>query len=340
MSTPPEVGGAGTGVFAALAWTRVTWCAAAGPPWFPPWVGPRGALLWKGVGQGACVWLPPLSRPCLPGSRGHCEASPPVLRWVPRRPQPPWGRWEDGTRSHGGGVLTLLCFLALSPRAARASRLVPGPPGPPGRAAGSVDHLHPPGGGVGLSEALRRLARGSGCALVIPVALCPSSAPGVTPDVSRRDRTRAETWRRRPALPSRARRACFRRPQQRQESRADSSRPGAPAAGLPLKGVLALSPEEVDVGLELELEDVLLVDAVGLLGDAHAVAQQREAGQGVVVLRGGTWLCGCALPAGTDRGAPGERVASRDTTGSAASPPRLCRAPLPDEFCRRTNRNW
>lgn len=47
------------------------------------------------------------------------------------------------------------------------------------------------------------------------------------------------------------------------------------------------------MGFELQLEDVLLVDAVGLPGGAHAVAQQGEAGQGVVVLEGGTvWLHG------------------------------------------------
>lgn len=49
-------------------------------------------------------------------------------------------------------------------------------------------------------------------------------------------------------------------------------------AQLPPKCVLALGPEEVDVRLELQLEDVLLEDAVGLLGHTHAVAQQREAG--------------------------------------------------------------
>lgn len=41
------------------------------------------------------------------------------------------------------------------------------------------------------------------------------------------------------------------------------------------------------MGLELELEDVLLMDAVRVPGQAHTVAQQREAGQGVVVLEGG-----------------------------------------------------
>lgn len=45
------------------------------------------------------------------------------------------------------------------------------------------------------------------------------------------------------------------------------------------------------MGFELELEDVLLMDTISLLGDAHTVAQQREAGQGVVVLQGGVWLC-------------------------------------------------
>lgn len=49
--------------------------------------------------------------------------------------------------------------------------------------------------------------------------------------------------------------------------------------------VLALSSEEVDMGPELQFEDVLLMDTVGLPRDTHAVAQQWEAGQGVVVLR-------------------------------------------------------
>lgn len=38
------------------------------------------------------------------------------------------------------------------------------------------------------------------------------------------------------------------------------------------------------MGFELELEDVLLMDTISLLGDAHTVAQQRETGQWVVVL--------------------------------------------------------
>lgn len=39
---------------------------------------------------------------------------------------------------------------------------------------------------------------------------------------------------------------------------------------------------------ELQLEDMLLVDAVCLLGDAHTVAQQGEASQGVVILESST----------------------------------------------------
>lgn len=38
--------------------------------------------------------------------------------------------------------------------------------------------------------------------------------------------------------------------------------------------------------LELQLEDMLLVDAISLPGDAHPVAQQGEAGQGIVILEG------------------------------------------------------
>lgn len=86
-------------------------------------------------------------------------------------------------------------------------------------------------------------------------------------------------------------------------------------AQLPPKCVLALGPEEVDVRLELQLEDVLLEDAVGLLGHTHAVAQQREAGQGVVVLQGGAGpSVGVALPA-RHPPAPGSRV-RRPTAGA------------------------
>lgn len=56
----------------------------------------------------------------------------------------------------------------------------------------------------------------------------------------------------------------------------------------PLKGVLALRSEEVNVRLELQLEDVLLVNAVRLVGGADRVAEQREAGQREVVLQNQT----------------------------------------------------
>ncbi len=54
---------------------------------------------------------------------------------------------------------------------------------------------------------------------------------------------------------------------------------------VPFKGVLAFCPEEVNMGLELQLEDVLLVDAVGLFGGADGVAEQREAGQREIILQ-------------------------------------------------------
>lgn len=54
------------------------------------------------------------------------------------------------------------------------------------------------------------------------------------------------------------------------------------------------------MGLELQLEDVVLVNAVRLVGGAHRVAEQGQAGQGEVVLqreRRGRWgggnLCEC-----------------------------------------------
>lgn len=56
------------------------------------------------------------------------------------------------------------------------------------------------------------------------------------------------------------------------------------------------------MGFELELENVVFVYAIGLLGGAHAVAQQREAGQWVVILEDST---GTRVPgAGLQQGAP------------------------------------
>lgn len=40
------------------------------------------------------------------------------------------------------------------------------------------------------------------------------------------------------------------------------------------------------MGFELELKNVVFVDAVSFSGDTHTVTQQREAGQGVVILKG------------------------------------------------------
>lgn len=54
---------------------------------------------------------------------------------------------------------------------------------------------------------------------------------------------------------------------------------------IPLKSVFTFGPEEVHVGFKLEFEDVLLVDAVRLLGGADGVAKQRQARQREVVLQ-------------------------------------------------------
>lgn len=50
------------------------------------------------------------------------------------------------------------------------------------------------------------------------------------------------------------------------------------------EGVLALGSEEVNVGLELQFEHVLFVDAVGLIRGAHRVPEQGEARQGEIIL--------------------------------------------------------
>lgn len=54
---------------------------------------------------------------------------------------------------------------------------------------------------------------------------------------------------------------------------------------LPFKCVLALCPEKVNMGLELQFEDVLLVNAVRLLRGADCVAEQRETSQREVILQ-------------------------------------------------------
>lgn len=54
---------------------------------------------------------------------------------------------------------------------------------------------------------------------------------------------------------------------------------------VPLKSVFTLRPEIVDVGLEMQFEDVVLVDVFRLRGDGDWVTQQRQAGQRVIILR-------------------------------------------------------
>lgn len=54
---------------------------------------------------------------------------------------------------------------------------------------------------------------------------------------------------------------------------------------LPLKGVFALGPEEIHVGFELQLEDIILLNAIRLHRGADHVAEQWEAGQGIIVLQ-------------------------------------------------------
>lgn len=56
-------------------------------------------------------------------------------------------------------------------------------------------------------------------------------------------------------------------------------------ASVPLKSVFALWSEIVDVGLEMQFEDVVLVDVFRLRGDGDWVTQQRKAGQWIIILR-------------------------------------------------------
>lgn len=56
-------------------------------------------------------------------------------------------------------------------------------------------------------------------------------------------------------------------------------------AHVPLKSVFALRSEVVDVGLEMQLEDIVLVDVFRLWGDGDWVTQQGKAGQWIIILR-------------------------------------------------------
>lgn len=65
---------------------------------------------------------------------------------------------------------------------------------------------------------------------------------------------------------------------------------------VPLKRVFTLWSEVVDVGLEMQLEDVVLVDVLGVWGNADRVTQQRKAGQGVIILQGTQVWCQPLIP--------------------------------------------
>lgn len=53
---------------------------------------------------------------------------------------------------------------------------------------------------------------------------------------------------------------------------------------LPFEGILAFGPEEINMGLELQLEDIFFVNAVRFPGCADCVTQQRQASQREVIL--------------------------------------------------------
>lgn len=88
---------------------------------------------------------------------------------------------------------------------------------------------------------------------------------------------------------------------------------------VPFKCVLAFCSEKVNVRLELQFEDVLLVDAVWLLGGADRVAEQREASQREIILPTNASV-----------------ISVRCTVIHEESK----RAGSPDESCRRTSRSW
>lgn len=54
---------------------------------------------------------------------------------------------------------------------------------------------------------------------------------------------------------------------------------------LPLKGILALSPEEIHMGFKLQFEDVVLLDAIGFHWGADCVAQKWQTGQWIIILK-------------------------------------------------------
>lgn len=65
---------------------------------------------------------------------------------------------------------------------------------------------------------------------------------------------------------------------------------------VPLKRVFTLRSEVVDVGLEMQLEDVVLVDVLRVCGNADRVTQQRKAGQGIIILQEMQVWCQPVIP--------------------------------------------
>ena len=54
---------------------------------------------------------------------------------------------------------------------------------------------------------------------------------------------------------------------------------------VPVEGIFALGPEEVDVIFELQLENKLFVNMIPLIRSSHRVAQQRQTSKGKVILK-------------------------------------------------------
>lgn len=54
---------------------------------------------------------------------------------------------------------------------------------------------------------------------------------------------------------------------------------------LPLKGILALSPEEIYMGLELQFEDIVLLNTICFHWGADRVAKEWQTGQWIIILK-------------------------------------------------------
>ena len=87
---------------------------------------------------------------------------------------------------------------------------------------------------------------------------------------------------------------------------------------VPVECVFTLGAEEVDVVLELELEHILLVYVIPLVGRRHRVAQQRQTGQREIVLKAEEMIRRCCQL---------RRMSAES-------------GDLLETFCRRKGRNW